>query len=186
MHAKEQLPAPKPGAHDPELLPLVLALTLQFPFSVAAEQAAGAQVSVTCDHVPLVHEYEQVPAPKPEAHDPELPPLVVRLTLQLPFSVAAVQGAVAQVSVTLVHTPLVHEYEQLPTPKPLAHDPAVLPLFVAPTVQLPFSVAAAQAPVGGVPSASPLKVKLVVVTCVNIHVSVLGVHVVSPILGTLP
>ena len=109
MHAKEQLPAPKPGAHDPELLPLVLALTLQFPFSVAAEQAAGAQVSVTCDHVPLVHEYEQVPAPKPEAHDPELPPLVVRLTLQLPFSVAAVQEAVAHVSVTFVHTPLVHE-----------------------------------------------------------------------------
>ena len=100
MHEKEQLPTPKPGAHDPELLPLVLALTLQFPFSVAAVQAAGAQVSVTCDHTPLVHAKEQLPAPKPEAHDPELLPLLVMLTLQLPFSVAPVHAAGAQVSVT--------------------------------------------------------------------------------------
>ena len=186
VHEYEQLPAPKPLAHAPEVLPLAVVLTLQLPLSVAATHEAAAQVSLTCVHSPLVHAKEQLPAPKPLAQAPEAPPLVVAPTLQLPFSVAATQGAVAHVSTTFVHTPLLHEYEQLPAPKPLAHDPAVPPLFVAPTVQLPFSVAAAQLPVGGVPSASPLKEKLVVVTCVNIHVSVLAVHVVSPVFGTLP
>ena len=88
-----------------------------------------------------MHEYEQLPAPKPLAQVPEVPPLFVALTLQLPFSVVAVQAAAAQVSLTSVHTPLVHEYEQLPVPKPLAQVPEVLPLFVALTLQLPFSVA---------------------------------------------
>jgi hypothetical protein len=45
-----------------------------------------------------------------------LPPLLVRLTSQLPFSVAAAQGAGAHVSLTSVHDPLVQEYEQLPAP----------------------------------------------------------------------
>jgi hypothetical protein len=69
----------------------------------------------------------------------------VVLTLQLPFSVVAAQAAGAQVSETSVHTPLVHEYEQLPAPKPLAQVPEVSPLFVAPTSQSPFSVAAVHA-----------------------------------------
>jgi hypothetical protein len=47
----------------PELLPLPTALTLQLPFSVAAVQAAGAQVSETFVHAPLVHAYEQLPDP---------------------------------------------------------------------------------------------------------------------------
>jgi hypothetical protein len=38
-----------------------------------------------------------------------VPPLVVRLTLQLPFSVAAAHAAGAHVSLTTVHTPLVQE-----------------------------------------------------------------------------
>ena len=54
MHAYEQLPAPKPAAQQPEVPPLLVALTLQLPFSVAAAQAAGAQVSEFTLHAPLV------------------------------------------------------------------------------------------------------------------------------------
>jgi hypothetical protein len=124
------------------VLPLFVVVSTQW-LSVWAVQAAGAQVSETWVHTPLVHEYEQLPAPKPGAQAPEVPPLLVALTLQLPFSVAAVQAAGAQVSETWVHTPLLQENEQLPAPKPLAQAPDVPPLFVRLTLQLPFSVAAA-------------------------------------------
>jgi hypothetical protein len=58
-----QLPAPSPGAQLPEVPPLVVALTLQSPFSVPAAQGAGAHVSLTCVQAPLVQEKEQLPAP---------------------------------------------------------------------------------------------------------------------------
>jgi hypothetical protein len=88
----------------------------------------------------LVHEKEQLPVVKPAAQVPEVPPLFVRLTSQLPFSVAAGHWA-AQVSVTWVQVPLLHEKEQLPV-YPTAQVPgSVLPLFVVVRTQL-FSVSA--------------------------------------------
>jgi hypothetical protein len=75
----------------------------------------SAQVSVTCVHTPLVHEKEHEPV-SPAAQVPELLPLLVVLTVQLPFSVAPVQAAGAQVSETWVHAPLVQVNEQLPAP----------------------------------------------------------------------
>ena len=49
-------------------------------------------MSLTWLQVPLLHEKEQLPDVKPAAQVPEVPPLIVRLTLQLPFSVAAGQA----------------------------------------------------------------------------------------------
>jgi len=46
----------------------------------------------------------QLPEPNPAAQLPEVPPLFVALTLQLPFSVAAAQDAAA-------HVPELHRFE---------------------------------------------------------------------------
>ena len=69
-----------------------MALRAQLLGSVTAEQGAGAQVSAPISvHTPSSHEKAQLPTPKPGAQVPEVPPLFVRLTSQLPFSVPAAQ-----------------------------------------------------------------------------------------------
>jgi len=70
------------------------------------EQWAGRQVSVTCVHVPLEQEKEQLPMPVAQVPVSVLPLFVVVRT-QL-FVVPAVHCA-AQVLVTCVHVPRLHE-----------------------------------------------------------------------------
>jgi hypothetical protein len=99
---------------------------------MAGQPLGGAQVSESCVHAPLAHEYEQAPV-KPLSQVPDTPPLSVALSEQVPSSLGA-QGAGAQVLETCVHIPALHVYEQLPA-YPSAHAPEAPPSSEAPSAQ---------------------------------------------------
>jgi len=60
VHEKEQLPKYPLAQVPTSVLPLFVRVSTQWA-SVPAAHGPGAQVSVTCDHAPLVHEKEQAP-----------------------------------------------------------------------------------------------------------------------------